>query len=38
MFTVDEAGKEVEQAGNEENLIQKFVDYIKVLTLKVQWV
>lgn len=30
MFTVDEAGKEVEEAGNEENLIQKFVEYIKV--------
>ena len=36
MFTVDEAGKEAEQAGNEENLIQKFVDYIKVLMSKVQ--
>jgi len=30
MFTVDEAGKEADQHGSEENLIQKFVEYIKL--------
>lgn len=30
MFSVEEAGKEIEQMGDEENLLQKFVDYIKV--------
>lgn len=30
MFTVDEAGKETDKAASEENLIQKFVHYIKV--------
>lgn len=30
MFIVEESGKEVEQRGDEENLIQKFVEYIKV--------
>jgi len=33
MFVVEESGKEVEQHGNEENLIQKFVEYIKVKNL-----
>jgi len=30
MFTVDEAGKETENMENEENLLQKFVEYIKL--------
>ena len=30
MFVVEESGKEIEQHDNEENLIQKFVEFIKV--------
>ena len=30
MFSVEEAGKESDLIGDEENLIQKFVEYIKV--------
>jgi hypothetical protein len=30
MFSVEAAGKEVEERESEENLLQKFVDYITV--------
>jgi len=31
MFVVEEAGKEADNRGDEENLLQKFVEYIKVI-------
>ena len=36
MFQVDEAGKEIEEVDNEENLVQKFVEYIKVRRLNMR--
>lgn len=30
MFTVDEQGFEAEQESAEENLLQKFIDYVRV--------
>jgi len=30
MFTVDDQGFEAEQESGEENLLQKFVDYVRV--------
>jgi hypothetical protein len=34
MFSVEESGKEIEERESEENLLQKFVDYITVMPEK----